>query len=242
MKNLLTLAAIGAAILSPVWASASEPIVVELYTSQGCSSCPPADAKLGEIAAEPGFIGLSFHVDYWDYIGWKDPFARPEHGKRQRAFANKFGMSHVYTPQMVVQGITHAVGSRSDEIADAVELATAMPRMPVTVTDTGAGVVQIEVPNAAGYVTPQDARVILIGYDAFHETAIKRGENSGKKLGYTNVVRSMEVVGDWSGDAVSISAALPAEMTSAGGCVVIIQSIADGRILGAAQLKGTAAS
>ena len=143
---------------------------------------------------------------------------------------------------MVFQGVTHAVGSRNSEIAEALKIARAMPRLPVTIIDSGDGTAMINVQKARGNVTQQESRVLLIGYDAFHETAIKRGENAGRNLGYTNVVRSMEVIGRWEGDAVSITASLPPEMTKAGGCVVVVQSTVDGRILGAAQLRGDAAS
>lgn len=240
MKHALSAAAVAAALtLSlglPLSAAAAEPIVVELYTSQGCNSCPPADAKLGELDADANIIGLSFHVDYWDYIGWKDPFARPEHGVRQSAYAKRFGARHVYTPQMIIQGVTHAVGSREADLRHAMEIAFKTPRMPISATMDDSGRLVVHVPKARGHVSAQFARVIVVGYDDFHETPIKRGENAGKTLGYYNVVRSMDEIGVWEGDAVTLTAMMPDAANAGGGCVVLVQSEADGRILGAAQI------
>jgi hypothetical protein len=235
-------AALAAALSIPHAATAgpdapNAPVVVELYTSQGCSSCPPADARLGALAAEPDVIGLSFHVDYWDYIGWKDPFARPEHGTRQSAYARRFGLRHVYTPQMVIQGVTHAVGSRAGELADALDLARRTPRMTIEARlDGGALVVDLPAGGGGAGVSAQAAQVVVVGYDDFHETRIQRGENAGRTLGYTNVVRSLDQIGVWTGDAATLRAALPEAARAGGGCVVLVQSEDDGRILGAAQI------
>ena len=117
MRNLKAalygLAALGLAMFGgPVAADTGSPVVVELYTSQGCSSCPPAEAFLGELAKRPNVIALEFHIDYWDYIGWKDPFASPDYTARQRAYSARMGERYVYTPQMLIQGQTHEVGSK----------------------------------------------------------------------------------------------------------------------------------
>ncbi|MHC8508322.1 MAG: DUF1223 domain-containing protein [Rhodospirillales bacterium] len=221
------------------------PVVVELYTSQGCSSCPPADANLGELAQAGDIIGLSFHVDYWDYIGWKDPFAKPEHGERQRDYAAHMGKRSVYTPQMIIQGAEDVVGSRERDIKRAIAAARRAPKLPVSLKRADGGAVVITLPGASGAgvgagAVGEPADVILIGYDTFHETRVKRGENAGRTLGHFNVVRAMWAVGEWTGAAQTITA--PAPEAGDGGVAVLVQARGGGRILGAAQIPPTPGS
>lgn len=241
MKTNLKALAVAAVILaafqmfaSAVDAAEKAPLtVVELFTSQGCSSCPPADAFLGELAKRDDLLALSVHVDYWDYIGWKDPFASPLNTKRQRQYARTLGMGYVYTPQMVIQGADHATGSDRAKILAKIAKAAKSKRVPVTISRAD-GQLSVKVPGAP---TTDKAAVWLALFDRRHETVIKRGENAGRTLRYHNVVRKLVRVGTWEGQPLDIPTEI-ADMGAEGrgGCAVILQSLKTGRILGAAKL------
>ena len=207
------------------------PVVVELFTSQGCSSCPPADAFLGELAAMPGVIALSMHVDYWDYIGWKDPFADPKMTDRQRDYARALSSRYVYTPQMVIDGRHDVVGSHKDDVRSRIAEAAETPK-PLDlsfVSDNGGKVV---IP--AGEVPDGGAIIWLAVYDDVHETEILRGENRGKTLRYSHVVRELEQIGTWDGTAMEIALDLPAAaQRGRDGCAIIVQAGPGGPVLGA---------
>ncbi|MCZ4281444.1 DUF1223 domain-containing protein [Kiloniella laminariae] len=178
----------------------TSPVVVELFTSQGCSSCPPADALLNELADLPGIIVLSYHVDYWDYIGWKDPFSSPEATARQRRYAQALALRYVYTPQIVVDGVDEMVGSRRGDVLLAIE-AAARKEKPTKLqirSDHGAGggdalVFEGELPEAQGVT------LWLATFDHKHETNISRGENDGLLLINRHVVRRLTPVVEWNG-------------------------------------------
>lgn len=205
-------------------------IVVELYTSQGCSSCPPADAMLGRMAKEDGILGLSLHVDYWDYIGWKDEFASPHHGTRQRAYAKQFKSRYVYTPQMVVHGAFQGVGSKRSEITGFIEEARRLPSVAVSITRDGGKVTAVLPATAVN----GDVDIYSVFFDRSHVVAIKRGENSGKNLTYTNVVRDLRRIGTWDGSETRID--VPTHYDGADACAIILQSADTGAIIGAAVL------
>ena len=212
--------------------------VVELFTSQGCSSCPPADAFLGELAKRDDLLALSVHVDYWDYIGWKDPFASPLNTQRQRDYARKLRLRYVYTPQMVIQGAFQATGSDRAKVLASIEKAAKAKRVPVTI-ERKQGKIHVAIPGAP---TTDEAAVWLVLFDGQHETAIRRGENGGRTLSYYNVVRKMIRIGTWSGREMKIPTGITGEMAAGrDGCGVIVQSLKTGRILGAAKidLNGT---
>ena len=236
-KALFLAAALTAAFQLPLLSSAGaaekQLTVVELFTSQGCSSCPPADAYLGELAKRPDLLALSVHVDYWDYIGWKDPFASPENTKRQRRYARTLGMRYVYTPQMVVQGAGHVTGSERARVQALIEKAAKMPRVPISISRDKD---KINIKVSAG-ASGEEATVWLAVYDDRHDTPIKRGENGGRTLSYYNVVRTMSRIGIWTGGAMTIPTDI-ADMKARGrdGCAVILQSLTTGRILGAAKI------
>ncbi len=213
--------------------SPGAPIVVELFTSQGCSSCPPADNLLGELAKHPGVVALSMHVDYWDYIGWKDPYADPELTRRQREYARNLGLRYVYTPQMVVDGRFDVAGLRRSAVLDVIEK-SARERKSVEVRfDQERGTVVIP----AGEAPTEGATVWLAAFDSAHETSIPRGENAGRTLKYHNVVRSMTRIGAWNGEAMEIPLDMAAtDAAGRDGCAVIIQQGAQGPVLGAAML------
>lgn len=204
--------------------------VVELYTSQGCSSCPPADAYLGKLAARPDVLALSFHVDYWDYIGWKDPFADPRYTARQRAFSVKFAQRYVYTPQMVVHGSYQVVGSDPAVIEGAIEKARKMPSVTVTLTEKDGGY-EVDLPSSEAH---KDINVIAVFFDDKHETKVDRGENSGRNIANYNVVRDFQEVLRWNGEARKVAFKNP--HAKGNNCAVILQSALTGKIIGAAQL------
>ena len=218
-------------------AAESQPIVVELYTSQGCASCPPADAFLGELARREDVIALSFHVNYWDYIGWKDPFASAESTGRQRAYARALRESYVYTPQMIIDGRAHEVGSKRravDRRLDSMREGQ-KSKLDVRFTRNDEGGLSVTIPSAGRH---QRAVVWMALYDRSHTTEIRRGENRGKTLTYHNVVRRISRIGTWEGVEITIPISMPAaEMGARDGCVVIVQSESLGPILGAALMS-----
>ena len=231
------IAVLGTLAAAPAPAAADErpPVVVELYTSQGCSSCPPADQLLTELAMRPGVIALSLHVDYWDYIGWKDPYGSPMNTERQRRYANALGLHYVFTPQIIVDGGDSMVGS--DRLAVEAKIAAARARdkmARVSFRSGGGGVVAI----AAGPAPAAGATVWLAIYDSEHETEVKRGENSGRTIRNSNVVRSFERLGTWMGEALEFPLNLgDAAVRGRTGCAVIVQEGGSGRIIGAADMK-----
>src|SRR6516164_8016961 len=155
------------------------PILVELFTSEGCSSCPPADALLAELGSRPDVLALSFHVDYWDRLGWKDPFSSREATQRQNRYAALLDLATVYTPQIVVDGRWQAVGSDRADVEHALDLARRdRQEVPITL-DLAQGQAQIKLGPGSGAAA---ASVLLIGFDRRHVTAVKRGENAGRTL------------------------------------------------------------
>lgn len=229
MRLIMTaLALSGAITMSP--AAADSPVVVELYTSQGCSSCPPADALLHDLAKRDDVIALALHVDYWDYIGWKDSFASPDYTARQHAYARAQSATTIYTPQMVIAGADHVVGSRPLQVMDIIAAKQAQgPDVDVTL-NAGDGTVQIEAQarQAGDYV------VQLVRYAPEETVSITRGENAGRELSYANVVKSWQVLGRWDGaEALSLSA----QATGDDPIVVLVQMAGHGPIVGAAQLR-----
>jgi hypothetical protein len=180
-------------------AKAEPKAVIELFTSQGCSSCPPADRLLGELSSDSSVITMSLPVDYWDYIGWKDTLAQPGHTKRQWAYAQVLGDRGVYTPQVIVNGSIQVVGSDRGAIEQAIEQSRAQnhaPTLPVTISVTND---QIKVATTGARLsTPGE--VWLCSISRTVPVVIDRGENRGRTLTYHNVVRHWRRLGTWSGD------------------------------------------
>ncbi|MEX0282318.1 MAG: DUF1223 domain-containing protein [Arenibacterium sp.] len=175
------------------------PVVVELFTSQGCSSCPPADALLHDLAKRSDVIALSLHVDYWDYIGWKDQFADPSHAERQRAYAGAGGRRMIYTPQMIVQGQDSVVGVKPMKLNDLIRAHQAQPPAAILNVEDAGGQ-QIRVRIAPGETAPsQSADVYVVRFTPLRSADIKRGENAGRKIDYVNVVDDWRLVGEWDG-------------------------------------------
>jgi hypothetical protein len=226
-------------LLTTVTAHAAEPrAVLELFTSQGCSSCPAADKLLGEMTTDPSIIALSLPIDYWDYLGWKDTLASPGDSARQRAYANVRGDREVYTPQIVVNGAMHVLGSDQSAVEHMIAQTgqkTGVMSVPVDVT-LGAGGLNVKVEavqNALG-----GGEVWLCPLIKAVPVAIDRGENHGRTITYHNVVRSWVKLGDWSGAETTWN--VPMSQIKTGGvdaaAVVVQQGTHDkpGIILGAA--------
>jgi hypothetical protein len=218
------------ALLSPASADAADrPVVVELFTSQGCSSCPPANAYLNEMVRDRSdVLPLAFHVTYWDRLGWKDPFSLEAATARQDRYGHRFGDGS-YTPEIVVDGASSHVGSDRAEVAPAIEKAKrgGETAAAVSVSRNGGDLV-IEVGGGKG-----SGKVLLIGFDHDHQTAIHRGENGGRTLAESNVVRSIRAIGNWQGTPLRLNEKFPE-----GQDVAVILEAPDGRIVGASKLGG----
>ena len=214
--------------------------VIELFTSQGCDSCPPADALLGKYVARGDVIALSLPVDYWDYLGWRDTLASPKYSNRQRAYARARRDGEVYTPQMVVNGVAHVVGSDIGAIERALsKTQRSLNRHQVALKIWAEG---NELIIEAGAMPNGEKKVsgtiwlALIKKEA--SVAIKRGENRGKRITYHNVVRDLTPIGKYSGQPVTLT--LPKRdlmRYGADGCTVLLQVDDAGPIIAAAEMK-----
>ncbi len=215
-------------LLLPLTARAERLTVVELFTSQGCSSCPPADAVLAELSrSDPAILPLGLHITYWDRLGWKDPYSLPAATERQREASNRLRLDYVYTPQMVVDGRLQAVGSDRSAVRRLIAQARAEagPAVPLTLAADPGGL-RLSAGPGAGRGT-----LLVVGFDAQHVTPVKAGENGGRTLTQVNVVRALSPVGAWTGKATEIVVPRPAGERAA----VLLQG-EDGRILAAAAL------
>jgi hypothetical protein len=206
--------------------------VVELYTSQGCSSCPPADAFLRKLAADPDVIALALHVDYWDYIGWSDRFAQPHFTERQKAYAHLVGSNTIYTPQMIVGGRDQVAGSDPEQVERAIRRDQRTPRkVQLQLMRQGDQVVILA--EASPHLNAP-VQVQLVRYHPLASVDIEYGENAGRVLDYANIVTDWDILGQWDG----VSALhLTAPVSGDDPVVVILQIEGPGEILAAAQLK-----
>src|SRR4051812_15083499 len=208
--------------------------VVELFPSQGCSSCPPADRYVAELGKDPSLVVISWPVDYWDYSGWKDTFASPAFTARQKAYASARRDDQVYTPQAVIDGVTHAVGNDRDRVQDALDAQTKTLLCEMTLADRD-GKIGVEIApkgNASGAATLWLLRVLRTA-----NVAIGRGENKGRSVTYTNVVREAIPVGEWSGGSAHFDAARP-KLAGGEALIAVLQTgtaAKPGAILGAAK-------
>jgi hypothetical protein len=231
-------------------ALADQPTVVELFTSEGCSKSPAADALLSELAGRPDVLALSFHVTYWNRMGWTDPFATEANTRRQRHYNEVVGRDSVYTPQMIVDGSRQVAGNRPRAIGEAVsasrEAASARRlnsqlnnRLTIGM-EAGDGTLNIAIPRggAAHGCGGREAHVLLVRYELLRGKSVKAGENQGQRLRHSNVVRELVDMGPWNGSART----LQVPMAPAGyGIAVLVQEFdAEGRpatILGAARVE-----
>ena len=212
------------------------PWAVELFTSQGCNSCPPADAHLGRLSKRPDIVALAFHVDYWDYIGWRDPFASRETTERQRAYARTLKQRYVYTPEMVVEGIGHDTGRDRAPIeallARAQARATRRATPDLSRSLGGPLSIKLDAFPLGGRV----ADVTLAIYDRRHTTPVKSGENQGRMIENFNTVRHIELVDRWDGTARSWT--IPGDRIGpTQGMAVLVQETDHGPMIGCNKLE-----
>ncbi len=213
------------AIVSP--AHADPRAVVELFTSQGCSSCPPADRIIGELAKDPSIIALSMPIDYWDYLGWKDTLADSRFSARQKAYSLMRGDRNVYTPQVIVNGSAHVLGSDRGGIEGAIsntQKTDGVMSVPVTMTLTGK-LINISVANGKA---ASRGEVWIGSVSKAVPITIGRGENRGRRVTYHNVVRDLVKVGDWNGSSESWT--VPLESISREGVDAAVVYVQDGNI------------
>jgi hypothetical protein len=208
---------------------AAQPVVVELYTAQGCSDCPQANELLMKLADEPGVIALTFPVDYWDYLGWRDTYAKPEFAERQRAFQKAMKLRDVFTPQIVVDGVHQFSGVKATEVETAVSDARhARPAHDPAIEALPHGEFRV----GAGTAPVGGATVWLVRYDReTRETEVTKGDNKGQKVRQGNLVRELKKLGPWKGQAHVYR--LPKMPETGLRSVVLVQSARTGKILAA---------
>lgn len=231
---------------TPSHAADQKRAVVELFTSQGCSSCPPADKILADYAQSKDVLALSWHVDYWNYLGWKDTFSKAEFTNRQRLYAAAFKRRGVYTPQAVVNGRNHVVGSSRTDITKLIDTYEASNRglsSPLKIKETGD---TIHVVAQAG-ADVKKATLWMVYFDKSHKVKIKRGENRGETITYHNVVRDVAVLGMASNGAIDVT--LPKDVMRMKGydsCAILLQTSSEdglpGAIIGASVINDLAGS
>jgi hypothetical protein len=216
----------------PMGAAAKPPVLVELFTAQGCGSCNDANGYFGKLAERPGVLALTYSVDYWDYLGWTDTFARPEYAERQKAYVTRLKLREPYTPQVVVDGREEAQGLKTAEVDRLVRTAAAAPRNPPDIRFVGARRVDV----GTGRVAKGGAEVWLIRYDPRAvEVAVKAGDNRGETVVQKNVVREIRRLGSWRGKPQAYR--LPAAADDGLQTVVVVQAARGGRVLGLALRK-----
>ncbi len=216
--------------LLPVAGSAdgTRPVVIELYTSQGCSACPPADALLNDLATRDDVIALALHVDYWDYIGWKDTFAVPAFAARQKAYARAAGKRMVFTPQMVVNGTERIVGVDAVGLAELLKADAGRPAIDLHITRSGDS---LAVLAAGGAPVPAGSVVQVVQYIPQATVEVARGENAGRTITYSNIVASWQEVAVWDGrEPLDLILQVQGDM----GVAVLVQAPGPGPILAAA--------
>jgi hypothetical protein len=234
-RNCLALGA--ASLLSrPALAAPQRPVIVELFTSQGCSSCPPADAFMRDLADRKNVIALSYSVDYWDYLGWKDTLGSAANSKRQYDYAKSRGDMDVYTPQMVIDGRAHVVGSNRSAVDQAISksVSSAEARWVALGLEAEGKEFVIDAVASAGAT---EGTIWLMSASPSVAVKIERGENAGSEVAYHNAVRKCEAVGMWNGEAATIR--VPKNAIRAKGASTIVAILQEGHvgpILGAVRL------
>jgi hypothetical protein len=231
---------VGAGLAQSPRTQATGVTVLELFTSQGCSSCPPADLLLGQLGKRPGVLVLSYSVDYWDYLGWRDTLGSAANSDRQREYARERGDGRVYTPQMVVDGITHVNGAdvvAIDRAIDAAGARLAGARVSVAMRAEGDTLV-IDIGAAPAQSEKRAATVWLAIAKEVEKVVIARGENRGREISYNHPVREMTPIGMWKGEAMTLRLPLKELKTMGGDCVMALLQVENaGAILGAAEYE-----
>ncbi|MCR5878231.1 thioredoxin family protein [Phenylobacterium sp. J367] len=218
--------------LLPVAAAARPPVVVELFTAQGCGSCGEANAHAARLAERPGVLVLTYPVDYWDYLGWEDTFAEPAFAERQKAYVTRLKLREPYTPQVVVDGRNQVAGRQAAKVDQLVRDAARTPKDPPDIQFMSDRRVDV----GSGRVPRGGAEVWLVRYDPREqEVAVKSGDNRGQSIVHRNVVREIERVGAWRGRPTAYR--LPAPDEAGLATAIIVQAAKGGRILAVAQPK-----
>jgi hypothetical protein len=225
-RALLSLLLLSLSVI-PAATNAASAVVVELFTSQGCSSCPPADALLGELARKPNIVALAYHVDYWDDLGWKDPFSIPEATQRQRGYVKRLSRAGAFTPQAVVSGDTSLIGSNRTEMNQAI--ATDRDTLAIDLSKSDANL-RIRFPES----WKEAMDVYVVSYLDHATTQVGRGENAKKSLQEFNVVRSFRKLGRWNGKPQTMNVPLATFPRDATAVAVLLQRTGQGAIAGAA--------
>jgi hypothetical protein len=223
---------------TPVAPDSQPKAVLELYTSQGCSSCPAADALLGDYVKKGEVVGLTLPVDYWDYLGWKDTLADPKFTARQRAYAKSRGDGRIYTPQIVVNGLAHVNGAQAKDIDYAITKTAAKlsgSRVPVKVTSQD-GKIVIDVGAVAEGDKAGDGAVWVAFLRKEIQVPVRKGENQGQMLTYYNVVREWKQAGAWNGKPLTIQVDRQGVKADVDSCAVLLQGSMTGPIVGVAYL------
>lgn len=214
-------------------AVARPPVVVELYTAQGCTSCGDANAYVAKLAERPDVLALTFSVDYWDYLGWKDTFAQPEFADRQKAYVARLSLREPYTPQVVVDGRAEAAGLKSDRVEKLLREAERSPRDPPDIRFVGSHRVDV----GSGRAPKGGGEVWLIRFDPREQdVTVKSGDNKGKTIAHRNVVQELKRLGAWRGRPTAFR--LPRALDDGLKTVIILQAGRGGRIVGVGQPKG----
>ena len=217
-----------AALATPVGAHPLVPVIVELFTAQGCSSCGDANERVSELAEEDGVLPLTFSVDYWDYLGWTDTFAKPEFTERQKVYAKRLGLREVYTPQVVVDGRKQTSGAKEDGLDDLIREARRAPRNPPDMLFQLNGKIAV----GSGPRPRGGADVWLVRYDPTEiEVEVKKGDNRGETIKARNVVRQLERLGTWRGRPNAWR--LPPAEQEGLETLVIVQQAGGGRVIAA---------
>ncbi len=231
MRRIAGIVAAGWIALAGAVSAQDNPVVVELFTSQGCSSCPPADAILAELSDREDVIALALHVDYWDYIGWQDVFAQHAFTRRQKAYARTGGWKMIYTPQMVVNGEDDVVGSRPMKLSKLIRKHAERPsHVNLSVQRDGASIAI----RAEALTDARPCDIHVVRYDPSEEVTITRGENAGHTLTYTNIARRWDVVARWDGTGIYEGRV---EVGQDAPVVVLVQDPENGHIVAAARLR-----
>jgi hypothetical protein len=214
------------------------PVVIELFTSQGCSDCPAADKILTDLAKRKDVIALSLPVTYWDMLGWRDTFATETNTLRQRSYARVMNRSGIYTPQMIVDGVLDVVGNQSDRVMEALANRSAeashQPNVPIAIS-LASGRVEIAIPAVRSKTKPLAAIWVLRTLSQA-SVNVEQGENRNHRLGYSNLVRDLQRAGEWNGGAMKIDLPLNVGKTKQDGVAVLLQERDYGRVIGAAVL------
>ncbi len=233
------------ASLLPVQAAQTTPVIVELFTSEGCSSCPPADTLLSQYAKSspvPGVevIALGEHVDYWNHDGWADPFSAAKYTARQNDYSNAFHLDAVYTPQIVVDGHAQLVGSDDGTARAAIARAARLPKAVVTLSETGLGQLSVSISRLPASAASDPADVYLAVTEDNLSTAVGGGENAGRHLSHSAVVRELALIGTVTGRTFTASPVVPLKPGWRRGhlhAVVFAQEQGSRRIVGASEIS-----